>query len=162
MRYTRPMPAPELPEPLAAHYHATWFDYVDGGGRRFSARPADARPEASPAWDLPERFVVVTAWNPDSTPAPRADNDAANVRLGDELRAAGATVRPIVGHSADRAWAEQSFAVWDVPDDAVARLAVAHGQHAIFVVTGGWRTLAGGNRAVDTDRGMWLHVTVVD
>jgi hypothetical protein len=156
------MAAPALSAPLTEQYHATWFRYVDAAGRRFAARPADERPPAPPAWDLPDAFVVVTAWNPDSTPRARVENDAANARLHAALVALGASLRPIVGHSGDGTWEEQSFAVWDVPLDDVSRLAVDHGQHAVFVVTDGWRTLAGGNRRVDATRGVWLHVGGVD
>jgi hypothetical protein len=152
------MAVPPLPAPLAQQYHATWFRYVDASGRRFAARPADARAAAPPAWDLPDAFVVVTAWNPNSTPRARVQNDAANARLHATLVALGASLRPIVGHSEDRTWEEHGFAVWDVPLDEVSRLAVDHGQHAVFVVTRGWRTLGDGNRRVDSTRGVWLHV----
>jgi hypothetical protein len=156
-RYMRAM-ARDLPASLEEHYHATWFEYVDADGRRFVARPVDARPPAPPTWDLPEAFDVVTAWNPDSTPRSRRENDAANERLHAELVARDATVRGILGHSADRAWEEHSFAVWDVPFDEVSRLAAAYGQHAIFVVERGWRTLGDGASRVGADRGVWLIV----
>jgi hypothetical protein len=152
------MPAPALPASLEAHYHATWFEYVDADGRRFVARPVDARPDDAPAWDLPDAFVVVTAWNPDSTPRPRAENDAANARLHADLVAQGAAVRAIVGHSADRAWEEHSFAVWDLPLDELSALAAAYGQHAVFVVADGRRTLGDGRSRVDAGRGVWLVV----
>jgi hypothetical protein len=155
------MAAPPLPAHLTEQYHATWFHYVDAAGRRFAARPADTRPPSPPAWDLPDAFVVVTAWNPDSTPRARAENDAANARLHAALVELGASLRPIAGHSEDRSWEEHGFAVWDVPFDDVSRLAVDYGQHAVFVVTDGWRTLGDGNRRVDAGRGVWLHVIAI-
>ncbi len=159
-RYTRDMRPPPLPVSMADRYHATWFDYVDARGRRFEACPVGAQAPCA-AWDLPEAFAVVTAWNPDSTPRSRAENDAANVRLHDDLRARGASVRPIVGRSEDRTWEEHSFAVWGLTRDEVSQVAVTYGQHAIFVVTRGRRTLGDGNRRADDVRGVWLHVTKV-
>lgn len=155
------MPLRDLDASLADHYHATWFDYVDASGRRFVARPVDDPPPAAAPWDLPEVFVVVTAWNPASI-APRGveDNHAANARLRDDLEARGAAVRPIVGRSADGTWQEPSFAVWNLPVDEASRLAAAHGQHAIFVVDGGRRTLGHAGSRVDTGRATWLVVTI--
>lgn len=150
---------PDLSATLADQYHATWFDYVDAGGRRFAAEPVAAAPLHPAPWDLPAAFIVVTAWNPDSTPRSRAENDAANARLHADLVARRAGVRPIVGHSADRTWEEHGFAVWDLALDEASRLASAHGQHAVFVVDGGRRTLGDGNRRVDPVRAMWLRVT---
>lgn len=139
-------------------YHATWFDYVDAAGRRFVARPTDVPPRHPPAWDLPGAFVVVTAHNPGSVLQAAAHNDDANRRLRADLLARGATVRDIVGRSADGGWREASLAVWDVPLDALETLAAAHGQCAIFVVTDGRRRLGHGTHRVDVTRGEWLDV----
>lgn len=153
------MPLCDLDVSLADHYHATWFDYVDASGRRFVARPVAAPSSDEAPWDLPRTFVVVTAWNPGSTPREVGENHAANARLRDDLETRGAAVRPIVGRSADGTWREPSFAVWNLSVDEASRLAAAHGQHAIFVVDGGRRTLAHAGSRVDTERATWLVVT---
>ncbi len=145
----------------AAAYHATWFDYVDARGRRFVARPTDVPSRHPPAWDLPAEFVVVTAHNPGSVPHPDAANDDANRRLRADLLARGAAVRDIVGRSADDTWREASLAAWNVPLAELEALAAAHGQCAVFVVSGGRRRLGHGTHRVDVARGEWLDVAPV-
>ncbi|HEV7734252.1 MAG TPA: DUF3293 domain-containing protein [Candidatus Binatia bacterium] len=143
-------------------YHATWFDYVDAGGRRFVAQPTDAQSGNAPAWDLPAEFAVVTAHNPGSVSRPEVENEDANRRLRADLVARGAAVRDIVGRSADGSWREASLAVWNVPLADLEALAAAHGQCAIFVVVaGGRRRLGNGTHRVDVTRGEWLDVAPV-
>jgi hypothetical protein len=152
------MSQPELPASLAEKYHTSWFDYVDASGRGFVACPVDAPPPGPPPWDLPQAFAVVTAWNPESKSCSRAENDAANARLHADLLAHGAAVGAIVGRSADSRWEEQSFAAWNISTEHVARIAAAYGQHAIFAVDGGRRTLVSARSRVDPERGVWLLV----
>ena len=74
----------------------------------------------------------ITAWNPRSTPTPRAINDAAMDRLSHDVAALGLRTLPGVGVDPDGTWeGEPSLLVLGLDVPAALTLARAYGQHAI-------------------------------
>ena len=79
-------------------------------------------------------ICIITAWNPWSEPRGRARNALANAVLSFALLRFG-RVRRSVGCDREQPprWREPGFAVETTNPEAVARLGVRFGQHAIFV-----------------------------
>jgi ADP-ribosyl-[dinitrogen reductase] hydrolase len=140
-------PAAELPVldgSLEEMYRATVLHYVDARGAHFVATPADQPAASAPAWDLPDTFYVVTAWNPASADRSHGENTAADRRLEAALRARNASMRRMDGASADGSWYERGFAVWNIPAGSIAGVAREFGQNAFLIVDRGSRRLGAG------------------
>ena len=80
-------------------------------------------------------WAFMTAWNPESKPLPRQENDRRQAELIAELIAAGYRCLRAEGLNADASWPpEESVLALDIPQHEARRIGRHHGQLAI--VTG--------------------------
>lgn len=87
---------------------------------------------------LPERFIVVTACNPDGVLAAMEWNEAADARLLAELVRDGCAPFRVTGGSQDRRHLEPGWGIAvDAPHPLGPRLSVAYRQLAFFWVADG-------------------------
>ena len=87
---------------------------------------------------LPERFVIVTAHNPDAVRTDAALNAAADARLHAELVADGHVPFRVTGGSPDRAHLEPGWGIATTDPEALgADLARRHRQLAFFWICAG-------------------------
>jgi hypothetical protein len=87
--------------------------------------------------------VVVTAWDPDSVPRPRADNRAAHARLVTELDRTGLVHWPATGRDPDGGHVEEGVAVTGLDEAAGVSLGRRYGQAAVYVWTpGAWEVVS--------------------
>jgi hypothetical protein len=90
---------------------------------RFRAEP--------PAEGLPNRFGVVTAWNPDGVTADALSNQTANARLEAILQAEALPYFPVTGGSPDFTHAEPGFGI-NADQGQVVALGRDFNQEAVF------------------------------
>ncbi len=83
--------------------------------------------------------VVITAWNPFSRSESHERNTAENAALRSAIEQAKLTWVSAVGTGQDGAWFEDSFCVFDVPDDLLDEWLVTFQQNAAFRVRVGGR-----------------------
>ena len=115
---------------LAATYVAADYAVVMDG---------DALPlrVGQPACDLEayrpaQRYALITAWNPASTPHSDAANTTADAALVARLDAAGISRQPAQGSSSDGQWREPGWLVFDVSEVGLDLLAREFGQAAVL------------------------------
>lgn len=77
---------------------------------------------------------VLTAWNPGEHRPGREENEAANLRLAQRLRATGMPVRDALGSSPDGSHQEEGFAVIGLKRADARALGRDFGQAAIFEI----------------------------
>jgi len=114
-------------------------DYcVDGGGRRpvcFRIGSASARLDALLNRYRSPRWAFMTAWNPESKPLPREENDRRQTALVAQLTAEGYRCLRAEGRNADASWPpEESVFALDISRHAARGIGHHYGQLAI--VTG--------------------------
>jgi hypothetical protein len=80
------------------------------------------------------RCFVVTAWNPARVILDTSENVSRNTALEAFLSAHGLPFEPALGHSADRAWSEPSFALMASSRPQAVLIGRMFGQEAIFQV----------------------------
>jgi len=89
-----------------------------------------------PKGGLPERFGIVTAWNPDGITSDTASNNAANARLEAILQAEALPHFPVTGGSPDFTHAEPGFGM--ITDQArIIALGREFRQEAVFWIDRG-------------------------
>ena len=118
-----------------ASYARAVIDFDPPGRPPFRLVPDAAG--ATGVWpiDLVAPVLIVTAWNPDSTILPEADNQARNQLLVAELARSGATLWPAVGWDPEANHHEDGFAVSGLTRAEGVTLGARHGQAAVFVWT---------------------------
>lgn len=111
---------------------------VHGGARRpvcFRIGSTSARLNRLLAGYGSREWAFMTAWNPESKPLPRQENDRRQAELIAELIAAGYRCLRAEGLNADASWPpEESVLALDIPQHEARRIGRHHGQLAI--VTG--------------------------
>jgi hypothetical protein len=90
-----------------------------------------------PALDLEaywpaQRYALITAWNPASTPHSDAANETADAALVARLDAAGITRRPAQGYSRDGRWHEPGWLLFDISQIGLDLLAREFGQAGVL------------------------------
>jgi hypothetical protein len=109
--------------------------YVHAGGRRpirFRIDSVSARVDALLARYGSRRWMLMTAWNPESKPLPREENERRQTALIAELTAAGYRCLRAEGRNADASWPpEESVFVLDIPKHVARRIGHQYGQLAI-------------------------------
>ena len=85
---------------------------------------ADVHPEF-------RHWVLITAWNPDSKPRSREENDGAQERLRAELRVLSWPFVEAVGELGD--WREESLLVMAPSADDALELGARYGQVAVLL-----------------------------
>ncbi len=87
---------------------------------------------------LPERFIVVTACNPDGVIAPKQWSDDADARLRAELTRDGHCHFRVTGGARDRSHLEPGWGIAvDAPAPQGPRLSIAYRQLAFFWIADG-------------------------
>jgi hypothetical protein len=90
------------------------------------------------ATPVPERFIVVTAHNPDGVITPPGANEAADLRLQEELTREGLPFFRVTGGARDRSHLEPGWGIAvEAPEPLGPRLSIDYRQLAFFWVTGG-------------------------
>lgn len=115
------------PKAMTAVYQATVVSTWD------PARPSVACDPAAVARQRGEQGVVLTAWNPGEQRWTREQNDQANERLHEVLRATGLPVWAADGRDPEGTFHEPGFCVWGL--DTAQGLAIARrfDQFAIYL-----------------------------
>lgn len=90
-----------------------------------------------PPGGLPERFGVVTAYNPEGRPADAAANAAADAALKARLERSGLAHFRVTGRSRDGSHQEPGYGVAAETPEAVRHLSRQFRQLAFFWVEGG-------------------------
>ena len=120
-------------------YAATWLDLATGESLDLAC-PIGTRERSLLARSaLPERFVIITAFEPHPGARDAAHDMAREHHLRAVLATFGRPVVPLTGRSPDATHREPSFAV-DLPVDTALHLARLFAQHAVFFYDG--RTFA--------------------
>jgi len=87
---------------------------------------------------LPDRFIVVTAHNPDGVIAPPEWNDTADARLQAELTREGLPSFRVIGGARDRSHLEPGWGIAvEAPAPLGPRLSITYRQLAFFWVSDG-------------------------
>lgn len=90
------------------------------------------------AASVPERFIVVTAHNPDGVVMPPDWNEAADAQLREELTREGLAFFRVTGGARDRSHLEPGWGIAvEAPEPLGRRLSIAYRQLAFFWVTDG-------------------------
>lgn len=113
-------------------YERTLYIARDGK-REVEARIGRMNPEIDRLLEArgAAELVFVTAWNPLSQKASDAENAVAHKRLKEVLADEDLDWLPHVGRSPDGTWAEEGFAVFDLPPADALGLAEMFRQNAI-------------------------------
>lgn len=107
-----------------------------------------------PKGGLPERFGIVTAWNPDGTTTDTASNHAANARLEAILQAEALPHFPVTGGSPDFIHSEPGFGI--ITDQArIVSLGRQFQQEAVFWIDRGIANLLPCSDAPPQVLGSW-------
>lgn len=88
---------------------------------------------------VPDRGIVITAWNPFSVETDLDDNSAAHERLSERLRDLGFAPQEVIAGTAD--WQEPSWWVADLERTVGCALGREFGQTAVFEVLDGRRRI---------------------
>jgi hypothetical protein len=104
-----------------------------GGSFRITPAPVGEVGSWPPGLAVP--VVVVTAWDPDSVPLPRAANEARHRRLVAELDRLGLGHWPATGRDPHHSHHEEGLAVPGLSGDDGVGLGRLHGQAAIYLWT---------------------------
>ena len=112
-----------------------------------------------PKEGLPERFGIVTAWNPDGITRDDASNQAANARLGAVLQAESLIHFPVTGGSHDFTHAEPGFGI--IADQArIVALGREFRQEAVFWIDRGTVHLVPCSDAAAQPLGLWSELCI--
>lgn len=85
----------------------------------------------------PPSISIITSYNPRSQILPDSENRRRNILLRRHLEAARRPAHKAKGQSADGHWSEASWAVEDLPEDELRRIAIFHGQNAVVRIEQG-------------------------
>ena len=85
---------------------------------------------------LPIPIHIITAWNPLSETYSVNENTYRNKLLLADLQQRGnLEILPVIGHSQDKQWQEESFAVFGLTREQACKIASHYNQRAIFELT---------------------------
>ncbi|MGO4700325.1 DUF3293 domain-containing protein [Dyella sp. 2RAB6] len=130
-----------MDERLLAAYLATAYQVRLPSGGRATIRIGEALPPALASLAGTRPWGFITAWNPASTPRPRAWNRQAQRALLAALRELPALALIRAGAGRGDHWRESSLFVIGVDTAALDTLARRHGQHAYLHGEAGGRAL---------------------